>query len=134
MKTTIIVLTIFFITALLTYNYISNSKQTMEEPIDISPSEFKEKVQNDPGVVIDVRTDEEYQNGHLTLTKSQYDFLSGEFEEHLDTLDEDKTYYLYCRSGNRSGQAARLMKKKGFENVYNVGGFEELADEGFETE
>ncbi|MFO7845892.1 MAG: rhodanese-like domain-containing protein [Balneolaceae bacterium] len=105
----------------------------MEQTIDITPSEFKEMAQDNPGVVIDVRTDQEYQSGHLALASYQYDFTNGEFERHLDTLGKDKTYYLYCRTGNRSGQAARLMKKNGFENVYNVGGFEELADEGFET-
>lgn len=134
MKTATIIFTILLITTLLAYNFLSNTNQKMEETIDISPSEFKKKSQTEPGVVIDVRTDEEYRNGHLAITNSQYDFLSGEFEKRMDTLDEDKTYYLYCRSGNRSGQAARLMKKNGFENVYNVGGFEELADDGFETE
>ncbi|WP_340106200.1 rhodanese-like domain-containing protein [Rhodohalobacter sp. 8-1] len=106
----------------------------MEQSINISPSEFKEKVQDDPGIVIDVRTDGEYQNGHLAIADHQYNLMDGEFESKLDSLNKDKTYYLYCRTGNRSGQAARLMKKNGFENVYNVGGFKELADEGFETE
>ena len=90
-------------------------------------------MQNEPGVVIDVRTDQEYNSGHLTLSKYQYDFSGGEFARKIETLDKDKTYYLFCRTGNRSGQAARLMKKNGFENVYNVGGFKGLVEEGFET-
>jgi len=102
--------------------------------MDITPAEFGEMIKSSSGVVIDVRTDDEYQNGHLSLASHQYDLLNGEFRAQLDSLDKDKTYYLYCRSGNRSGQAARLMKKNGFENVYNVGGFEELAAEGFETQ
>ena len=61
-----------------------------------------------------------------------YNYSSGEFEEKLDSLDKTKTYYLYCASGNRSGKAAVLMKEKGFENVHNLGGYEDLVESGFE--
>lgn len=133
MKSMIITLIVLLITAFLSYNFFSNSNRSMEQPMNISPSEFKEKVQNDPGVVIDVRTDDEYNSGHLAMADYQFNFMDGEFESKLDSLSKDKTYYLYCRTGNRSGQAAHLMKENGFENVYNVGGFGDLANEGFET-
>ncbi|PWN07850.1 rhodanese-like domain-containing protein [Rhodohalobacter mucosus] len=107
---------------------------TRSDGIDISASEFREKLEKERGVVIDVRTKMEYDEGHLEMTDKLYDFNSGEFHENVDDLEMDKTYYLYCRSGNRSGQAARLMKNKGFENVYNVGGFEDLVRAGFEAE
>jgi len=102
--------------------------------IDISIDEFKEKFQEEQGVVIDVRTQEEYEEGHLVKTDKLLDFTNGEFQDSLSDMDKDKTYYLYCRTGNRSGQAARIMKSQGFENVYNVGGFEDLANAGFEAE
>ncbi|WP_069132052.1 rhodanese-like domain-containing protein [Rhodohalobacter halophilus] len=102
--------------------------------VDISAEEFKEKMEEERGVVIDVRSKMEYDEGHLKETDQQIDFNAGEFHNKVDSLDKDKTYYLYCRSGNRSGQAARLMKSKGFENVYNVGGFDDLARSGLETE
>lgn len=102
--------------------------------IDISIDEFKEKYTEEQGVVIDVRTQEEYEEGHLVKTDKQLDFTNGEFEESLSELDKDKTYYLYCRTGNRSGQAARIMKNEGFEKVYNIGGFEDLARAGFDAE
>lgn len=104
------------------------------EGIDISVDEFKERYTEEQGVVIDVRTQEEYEDGHLLKTDKQLDLMNGEFKESLSELDKDKTYYLYCRTGNRSGQAARMMKSEGFENVYNVGGFNDLARAGFETE
>ena|SRR6056297_343691 len=134
MKSMILTLIIILAAALLAYNFFSNSDRNMDKSMNISPSEFKEKVKADPGVVIDVRTDEEYKNGHLAIADHQFNLLDGEFESKLDSLNKSKTYYLYCRSGNRSGQAARLMKKKGFENVYNAGGFGDLAAEGLETE
>lgn len=109
------------------------NKMTKSDKIDVSPSEFQEMHRENKGVVIDVRTQNEYDQGHLSITDAQYDFLSGEFQDKIDSFDKDKTYYLYCRSGNRSGQAARIMLKEGFENVYNVGGFEELASNGFDS-
>lgn len=125
-KTIIIILTVLI-------GLIMVYKMTNSEKIDVSPSEFQELLRENKGVVIDVRTKNEYDQGHLSITDAQYDFLSGEFKEQMESFDKDETYYLYCRSGNRSGQAARMMLKEGFENVYNVGGFENLANNGFES-
>ena len=84
------------------------------------------------GMIIDVRTEREYEQGSIKGALVGYDLTSGEFAEKLDSLDKEKTYYLYCRSGNRSGQAADLMKQKGFENVHNLGGFQSLLKAGYE--
>lgn len=100
---------------------------------DISAIEFKEKLTQERGVVIDVRTKVEYDAGHLKLTDVQIDFLNGDFQENVNSLDKNKTYYLYCRSGNRSGKAARILTEEGFERVYNVGGYEDLVSAGFES-
>lgn len=101
--------------------------------IDISTEEFKEKRAETKGVIIDVRTQGEYEEGHLADADHQYDVTNGEFQSQLENLNKEETYYLYCRTGNRSGKAARMMKNAGFENVYNVGGFEDLANAGFEA-
>ena len=46
--------------------------------------------------------------------------------DEVEKLDKSKNYYIYCRSGNRSGQACQIMDKLGFENTYNLmGGFNE---------
>lgn len=112
----------------------SNTETKSTMSIDISVEEFKKKRAETEGVIIDVRTQDEYDVGHLAEADYQYDLINGEFQSQLESLDKDETYYLYCRTGNRSGQAARIMKNAGFENVYNVGGFEDLAGAGFETE
>lgn len=112
--------------------FINSSKQSADTVL--SPDGFKQKVQETPGVVIDVRTKGEYEGGHLKLADYNYDLMSGEFKVKMDSLDKDKTYYLYCRSGNRSGKALDMMKSNGFENVYNIGGFSSLANAGLETE
>ena len=110
------------------FNFLSKSGEHGET------NEWKQKISDEPGVIIDVRTQGEYDNGHLANVDLHYDFNSGEFEEKVDDLDKDKTYYLYCRTGNRSGQAANIMKKRGFENVHNIGGYEDLVSSGFEKE
>jgi phage shock protein E len=96
----------------------------------LTPDEFKTLSQQQPGVLLDVRTPGEYASGHVQESIN-YDFLGGEF---ADTLDKEKTYYLYCASGNRSGHAARMMLDAGFNSAYNVGGFSELAAAGLPTE
>jgi phage shock protein E len=107
--------------------------QSEDDNTRISAEQFQEKVDEEPGVIIDVRTQKEYYQGHLADFHHQINLLNGDFEASLDTLNKEETYFLYCRTGNRSGQAAELMKKDGFENVYNIGGFEELVKAGIES-
>lgn len=129
MNKSIITVTLIIFTGIIMFSFLSRSNG-----IDIGAKEFKEKIEEKRGVVIDVRSRPEYEAGHLKKTDLQYDFNSGEFHNKVGELNSNETYYLYCRSGNRSGKAARFMKSQGFENVYNVGGFEELANNGFEAE
>ncbi|HNF87496.1 MAG TPA: rhodanese-like domain-containing protein, partial [bacterium] len=67
----------------------------------------------------DVRTAGEFSAGHLKEAVL-LDFMKPEFESELEKLDKSATYYVYCRSGNRSAKAALLMNQKGFQSVYNV--------------
>lgn len=77
-------------------------------------------------VIIDVRTIAEYQKGHAQGSLN-LDFYSPTFADEIKKLDTSKSYQLYCRSGNRSGQAVGLMKSLGFSDVVNVGGLTEAA-------
>ncbi|WP_022868793.1 rhodanese-like domain-containing protein [Schaalia vaccimaxillae] len=78
------------------------------------------------GTLIDVRTPEEFAQGHLEGAIN-IDFNSADFQEQITQLDPNGTYTLYCRSGNRAGQALELMKNQGFNQVTNIGGVEEAA-------
>ncbi len=111
------------------YNFLDLGQEKSTPP----EKSIVELVNENPGVIIDVRTQGEYDAGHLADADFQFDFRSGEFESKLDSLDKSKTYYLYCRSGNRSGQSAKIMKDRGFENVHNIGGYQDLVDAGFES-
>lgn len=68
---------------------------------------------------IDVRTPEEWKEGTIPGVKK---ITLSELEEHLSDLPGEQTYVLVCRSGNRSGKAAKLMASKGFENLVNFKG------------
>ncbi len=73
-------------------------------------------------VILDVRTEEEVNEGKIP-NAIHLDFLKGqEFLTQLEALDKTKNYYVYCRSGNRSGQTCAIMNQLGFENAYNLVG------------
>lgn len=99
----------------------------------MNPGEARERIESEPGFIIDVRTPAEYRSGHLKQTDYNWDVTSANFKKKLDELDKSKSYYLYCQSGNRSGKAAKIMKNHGFEKVYNIGGFRTLVNSGFEA-
>ena len=72
--------------------------------------------------LIDVRTSEEYESGHLDKAQN-IDFLNEElFITEIEKFDKSQPIYIYCRSGNRSGKAATLMQELGFQNIYDLEG------------
>jgi sulfate permease, SulP family len=86
-----------------------------------------------PVTVIDVRTPREYAAGHVAGA-ALINVQDPDFRDRVDQLDRDGRYRLYCRSGNRSGHAAKVMADMGFADVANIGGFERLAAGGAPTE
>lgn len=77
-------------------------------------------------VVLDVRTAEEFASGHLDGSV-HLDFNGGEVAQAIPTLDPNAEYLVYCRSGNRSGQAIAQMEAAGFTNLTNLGSLEQAA-------
>lgn len=72
-------------------------------------------------IVLDVRSPMELLQGKMEGAEN-IDLMSATFETQVAALPKDKTYLVYCRSGNRSGQACQIMTKLGFEKVYNLNG------------
>ncbi len=70
--------------------------------------------------VIDVRTPAEFAEGHLDGAVN-IDLQSAEFATSIAQLDPAGSYVLYCKSGNRAGQALTLMEDQGFTTVVNLG-------------
>ncbi|KUG25007.1 protein containing rhodanese-like domain [hydrocarbon metagenome] len=88
--------------------------------IDLDSSTFEKqvKVDND-AVLIDVRTKSEHDEAKIPNSQL-IDIMDPMFLDKIEQLDKDKTYYLYCRSGNRSYHAGRAMIQRGFTKVYNL--------------
>jgi rhodanese-related sulfurtransferase len=93
--------------------------------VDMSPAEFKVSLEQDGGKVLDCRTADECADGMLSGA-IQADWLGGEVPAVVAEWDKKEAVYCYCRSGGRSGAAAKYLKGQGFENVYNVGGYSAL--------
>jgi phage shock protein E len=89
--------------------------------IDLSVTEFSAKVAEAGVITLDVRTPGEFAEGYIEGARL-IDFQSGNFENEIAALDKNATYAVYCRSGNRSGQAVKVMHDAGFHNVYNLNG------------
>jgi phage shock protein E len=79
------------------------------------------------GVLVDVRTVEEFQAGHLT---NALNVPLGELKQMMPDRvpDKSKVLLLYCRSGRRSGIAETELRSLGYTNVFNLGSFGRAAD------
>jgi phage shock protein E len=102
---------------------IATACGTTTEPTLLSASDAAAFLQDAPEglVVLDVRTPEEFTTGHLS-DAVLLDFYESDFADSLAELDRDTPYFVYCRSGNRSGQTIQLMQTLGFTNVTELSG------------
>jgi len=95
---------------------------------------IQENLDNPDFVILDVRTAEEYSEGHIGGAVN-LDFYNPDFRNRLDELDKEMTYLLHCRSGTRSGNSLDIMRELGFTSIYHmIGGIIEWDEEGLSTE
>ncbi len=101
-------------------NATAGDGQTFET---IPPTKAAALIEDAPEglVVLDVRTAQEFAEGHLPGAVN-VDFYASDFAEQLDRLQKDVPYVLYCRSGNRSGQTMPIMEQLGFREVHEIDG------------
>lgn len=79
-------------------------------------------VKDTNAIIIDTRTPEECATG-IVANAMLIDFLKpAVFLEKVAKLDKQKNYYIYCRSGNRSGKACKIMNDLGFQHTINLTG------------
>ena len=106
-----VIFTLLFIFPFLCGCEGSNKNPTSphNEPVykDVTIQEAYELIMDNKGngnfIILDVRTPQEYASGHLE-DAINIDYNSPTFQESLTTFDKDKTYLLYCRTGNRSSK------------------------------
>jgi rhodanese-related sulfurtransferase len=106
----------------------------LRDPTRMAPGDFLEQ-RRPSHPVLDVRTPGEYAGGHLQGALN-LNVMGPDFPGEVDrlvregTLALDRPVYLYCRSGARSGRAAGLLRRRGFEQAWNVGGLRGLKAAG----
>lgn len=105
----------------------SNSVKTssLTKSVDyenISPKEAKERLESEDDIILlDVRTVEEYEEGHIPeATLIPLSILESEVEDIIQ--DKEVPIFVYCRSGRRSLEAVKLLSRLGYKDLYNLGG------------
>ena len=117
-----ILLSISLVMGLVTVGCQAQTASSEVVNIDVNVADFAaglDTISN--AFLLDVRTDAEFASGHLKGA-TQIDFYRDDFEEAIAALDKNQPVFVYCRSGNRSGKAAKQMKTMGFKEVYNLEG------------
>ena len=103
---------------------------------DISVQQGKEMVDRGEVFILDVRTPEEYAAGHIkgsTLLAVQ-DIPEQELGEKLKDIPKDRKILVYCRTGQRSARASKILIENGLKDVYNMqGGITDWTRAGYET-
>lgn len=113
-----------FVAMLLLFLAACNSKPALNEEEkaaihEVTAAEFKEKSVNQ--VLVDIRTPQEFNQGHIEGAVNINYFDPG-FLAEMEKFDKTKPLFLYCRSGNRTTSAAAKLSKLGFENIYDLQG------------
>jgi|TARA_B100002019_G_scaffold237756_1_gene212658 rhodanese-related sulfurtransferase len=88
---------------------------------NLSQTEWAKALTKQPeAVILDVRTEEEFESGYIPNAKNIDLRMGPGFIDEINTLEKNKSYYVYCRSGARSAQAVQLMRDLGFNETYNL--------------
>jgi rhodanese-related sulfurtransferase len=99
---------------------------------DVTVEQAHELVEGDrPPVVLDVRNDWEFDDGHL---EGAINIPVDDLEGRLGELDKEDEILVYCRTGNRSARAVQILSENGFEKMYHmVDGIEGWKAAGYPT-
>lgn len=91
------------------------NKDEVVSVADLSKVDFT----NEQNVLLDVRTPEEFAEGHIDHAIN-VDVNSAHFDSEIQKLDKEKTYYVYCQAGTRSSKASSRLLRNGFTNIVNL--------------
>lgn len=119
-----IILSVFIISGCGTVVKDTNVNNDKSSVIEITTEEAKKEMDKGNVIILDVRTKEEYENGHI---ENSILIPLDEIEAEAGNIlkDKEQKILVYCRSGNRSSQASKLLVKMGYINVYDFGGIKD---------
>ena len=101
---------------------------------NLNPKDAERKIKAGKFTVIDVRTPEEFAEGHIAGGVN-INISAPDFSQKIESLDKGKEYLVYCRSGGRASRAKEILESAGFGNVYNLtGGITGWVGDGLPTE
>ena len=108
------------IVAAIAWLFGNNNETSTDTTNTLTFAAIQEEVDADTASLYDVRTEEEYADGHFEGAKLHdvQDINQGIYPDE----PKDRKLYVYCRSGNRSSQATKALEKAGFTNVIDLGG------------
>ena len=112
-----------FIVVLLMITACVSSPKKQTQMNELAPDAWAElQEQTSESVILDVRTEEEFESGYIKGALNMDIRGGADFLASIESLDKSKSYFVYCRSGARSGQACQLMSQMGFSALYNLDG------------
>ena len=99
-----------------------SAQNTAPIAADLSVTDFQKKLAADrSALVLDVRTPQEFANGHLPNAMA-INIFDADFKQKVGKLDKSKAVYVYCAVGGRSAKASQILQESGFKTVYNMAG------------
>lgn len=101
--------------------FISCEAQQKKGAELISPEKFSQEINKRDALLIDVRTPEEFNAGHIEGAQN-INLHDESFTSNINKLDKEKTVFVYCKAGRRSSEAATTLKQNGFKNVVELDG------------
>lgn len=103
----------------------------VELPVNINAQQLEQIRNRDDVVVLDVREDWEYAEGHIPGAVL---VPLGQIPDRINEIPTDKTVVAVCRSGNRSNQATQFLRQQGFDNIHNMtGGMNSWVQSGYDV-
>ena len=102
--------------------------------LDVENHQMVKLLQDNPGVLLDIRTPEEVSKGFLK-NASFINFYDENFLQKASWVKKNQPIYVYCHAGGRSSKAAEMLIELGFREVYNlVGGYSKWVEDGYLVE
>ncbi len=108
---------------------ISSCNEPIAQNTIVSVEEFKTLVLDKDVQLVDVRTQDEFNDGHIGHAMNIDYFEEDIFTQKFDQFDKGKPIYIYCKSGRRSQKAAKILQELGFNEIIDLkGGYDAWID------
>ncbi|RZJ67074.1 MAG: redoxin domain-containing protein [Flavobacterium sp.] len=103
--------------------FASCQGQTPTAVKTVAPADFAQQIKNNPNAqILDVRTPDEFQGGHLDNATNIDWYEKEAFDKKVASLDKNKPVFVYCMAGSRSHRAAGKLHDLGFTQIYDLDG------------